>query len=275
MSALGGTIDIPKIGPVKKVYAYGAGGLLVAYVGWRYYTAGRSGTVPAAGEDTELGTSSVTDTPGGTAGGGGTSGYVDTSGTDGMVLSNDQWTAKASDLLQRGGWDAQVILTALGKYLGHQALTDSEILLVRAALAVAGPPPVGSFVIVHQTGDGVSPSAPLAPAPSPAPVVPAGPKIPTPTKTVLPLVAKAPTAIKSAPAKAGQASVTPKTLPAGPVYADVRANERMGDWQGRVIASFGFAPTLVELRKLNPTKGAVLEKMDYNTPHPAVQLRIK
>lgn len=278
MSVLSGTVTIPKVGPVKKVYAYGAGGLIAAYVGWRYWAA--RGTSSPAAVDTELDTGSVTDAPPGAGSASGNVQYAgssDTTGTDGLVLTNDQWANKAAGLLVFAGWDSQVILATLGKYLARQPLSDTEATLVRAALAVTGSPPVGTFVIVHQTGDAISPSAPPVTAP-PAATAPVSTGLPANATVSIPLTGSAPLIIDTKPTSStGLVSAVPATTTTNPIMVTAKANESMAAFQGRVFATagIGFAPTYVNLKKLNGGQAAVLEKMYNGEKHPAVSLRIK
>lgn len=73
--------------------------------------------------------------------------------------TNADWTQTAVKLMGTSGYDPATVTSALGKYLGNQELSDAEALVVRAALALAGPPPVGTYTI--KTG--------VTPAPTPTP----------------------------------------------------------------------------------------------------------
>jgi len=71
--------------------------------------------------------------------------------------TNADWTQTALKLMNGAGYDGATVTAALGKYLANQELTDAEALVVRAALGLAGPPPVGTYTV--KTG--------VTPAPKP------------------------------------------------------------------------------------------------------------
>lgn len=163
------TINVPKVGPVKKVYAYGAGGLVAAYVLWRYYQAG---SAPAAPTEYQPDSSSVTQSGSGPLTSDRTGNTVDTPDGDAPITTNAQWTMAAQDRLSLAGWQDQTIVQALGKYLSRQPLTDPEALIVRSALAVAGPPPQGGpYTIILVTGGNTTAPKPQVPPKMAAPTV--------------------------------------------------------------------------------------------------------
>lgn len=144
------TITVPKVGPVKKVYVYGAGGLAAAYVLWRYWSAAQTPATPA---EYEPDTSSVTQAGSGPLTSDRTGNTVDTPDGDAPITTNAQWSITAQERLSLAGWNDQTVAQAIGKYLGRQPLTDSEALIIRAALAFAGPPPTGGpYTIVLVSG---------------------------------------------------------------------------------------------------------------------------
>lgn len=125
------------------------------YIGWRYWQA-RNGTGADAGTDPT--TSDFAD--GGTAPsvigavspdnsyGSDTGSDTGDSGNDPTrFTTNAQWTAYVSTQLQ-SGYEYSAIVTALGNYLGSQPLSSDQQTIVRAAIAVGGYPPVGSFSII-------------------------------------------------------------------------------------------------------------------------------
>lgn len=146
-------VEIPKVGRVpKKVLipiVVGAGGFVV----WKYYTARNSvgeGEVP---EDLGFEDPGVLPPvagavkPGNEYGEGSAPPSADDFGFTGH--SNDEWTQYATvQLSQSDRWSYADIVTALGNYLDHKPLTTLHQDIARAAIAVAGPPPVGTFVIV-------------------------------------------------------------------------------------------------------------------------------
>jgi hypothetical protein len=161
------TINVPKVGPVKKVYVLAGVGTVAAYVLWRYYAAASSSGAPAEPGEYQPDTSSVTQSGSAPTTGDRTGNTTDTTGTDGLILTNDQWTQRAVELLGVAGWEDRTVLTALGKWLSRQALTDQEALIVRSATAITGQPPVGGPYPINLVAGGHStpakPEVPKAP----------------------------------------------------------------------------------------------------------------
>jgi hypothetical protein len=164
---LEGSVDVPAIGKTKKVYVLVPAGLAAAYVGWRWYQA-RSGAnaAPAPGADGTYTTPDLTDmglsTTGGLGNVTGNTGSTVTDGTrPGSIDDNAAWTAAATERLGDAGWDRQAVQAALGEFLARRALDKSEAAIVRAALAVAGQPPVGGpYPVIEEaaTGTGTLPA---------------------------------------------------------------------------------------------------------------------
>jgi hypothetical protein len=159
-------VDNPVTSPLKslkgnkKVLLYVGGGAAV-FVLWRYWQA-RQATpvvVPSAG-DTSV-----------AQGGGGEP--MENTNVGNQVLNtpanNAQWTQEAVSLMTNQGWDPATVSIALGKYLNGQGLTDSEIIIVQAALALAGHPPIGTYGLIK-----VSNPTPT-PTPTPTATVPGVP----------------------------------------------------------------------------------------------------
>ena len=157
----GGTVDVPKIGRVKKIYVWGALGAVAVFVGWRYYQAARTpagDTAPPVTGDVgaPVDTSGVVGAP--------ASGNVQYAGTvtdttqqteprPGNFSNNAQWTSYAIDKLVEQGRPAASVGSALGDYLAKRPVDQSEEAIIVAALAVAGAPPVGGpYTIIHQVG---------------------------------------------------------------------------------------------------------------------------
>lgn len=151
---MSGEINVPKVGPVQKKVVIGVGVLVVGYLGYRYYVAGSGaesvddtatddtgyedgGTIPAVDGATDWygsGTSSTGDT---------------TSSTSQALTTNAQWTQFATNqLLAVDAASGADIAAALGNYLNGRALTTAQQAIVNAAIAYAGYPPVGTFVVV-------------------------------------------------------------------------------------------------------------------------------
>lgn len=149
------TVDVPKVGRVKKQYLYVAAAGAGGYVLWRYYRASQQAAADAAaapepesagtiGADIGSGSGGYYD-PNGDAGIGGTT-------TVGDVISTDQqWYDKALVALEDAGYDTGAAALALGKYLRTEPLTAKEQDMVKVALAAAGNPPSGAKAIVTDT----------------------------------------------------------------------------------------------------------------------------
>lgn len=154
--------SLPGFAENRKAYI-AAGSTAAVYVAWRWYQSRQAGSEPV---DTTMDTGSVTDVAGGAYG----PGNVQYGGTDtGEYVSpqtNAEWTREAVQELVSQGWDGALVQAALGKYLTAQPVTTDEETIIRAAIGVAGSPPVGSHTIIHK-------SAP-APAPVAKPAMPTG-----------------------------------------------------------------------------------------------------
>lgn len=148
----GATIDVPKVGRVKRSYVIAAGVGVAVFVLWRYWASASSSADDAAPADTEVDDSSVTDSPGGPTTSDRTGNTYSDENTDGVITTNDQWSNAALERLSLTGWDTTAVATALGKYLTRQALDPKEALIIRAAIAVTGLPPVGGpYEIIEST----------------------------------------------------------------------------------------------------------------------------
>lgn len=150
---MGDTIDIPKVGSIKKTQAIAvvgvAGGILV-YAWWR----SRSAVVDdgQAAEEVPLPDPFQGLTESGAGGGGPASGYSSGSGGSDTATSapttNAAWSQLAAEKLA-SSYEPQVIDAALGRYLGRQPLTTLDQEVVRAAIARAGyPPENGPFTVI-------------------------------------------------------------------------------------------------------------------------------
>ncbi|HEY2087446.1 MAG TPA: fibronectin type III domain-containing protein [Mycobacterium sp.] len=144
-------VDVPKVGKVdKKVLipiVVAAGG----YVAYRYYKARQdAAAVPTdPGMSDQLGglgpgvtnPSSNVGLP-----------IVDTSGssTGGFQgTTNSQWSEFVTERLQQDGrWSYSVIAVALGNLLSDRPLTSEQQDIARAAIGIAGQPPVGYHTII-------------------------------------------------------------------------------------------------------------------------------
>jgi hypothetical protein len=149
------TIDIPKVGHVPKVAVVGVGVAAAGFVGWKWWNARNA--VPA-GDPTADGSFQDPGTLPAVAGAG-TVPYGGT-GSDagtGQITTNSAWTNDAlAKLTATGAYDAGKVAEALGNYLGAQPLSTEQQAIVRAAIAVSGNPPVGTFYIVPGGNVGLS-----------------------------------------------------------------------------------------------------------------------
>lgn len=157
-----GTVKVPGIGPVKKVYVYvgvGAVGVLAAYLMYRRQQAlDAAAAVPA---DADLGTG-LTTPPGSDVYGGATAGGAPTADPNitPMPTTNVEWTQQVLDYFS---WlEPGFVSSTVGKYLARVPLTSDEGNFVRQAWAARGKPPEGPDTFTL-TSDGNSPGT--APAP--------------------------------------------------------------------------------------------------------------
>jgi hypothetical protein len=167
-----GSVEVPKLGKVPKPVLFGVGGLAAAFVGWRWYAARKAAA--AAPADPGTGTDPGFQDPGtlpqvqGAAAGVSGLPYADPTAGVGTVgdygftgTTNSQWTEYAAQQLQQSDtWSYTDVVGALGQYLAHRPLSQLQVQIVQAAIAVAGSPPVGSFSVVPggEVGISVAPS---------------------------------------------------------------------------------------------------------------------
>ena len=146
-------VNVPKIGKVKKVYVWGAIGVVGAYVAWRWYSAGAAGSGETEDATADVGDGVATGGAG-AAGGSGNVQYAGSTTDTDAIDTNAEWTQKAVELLSNAGYNATTVYAALGDYLSGAPLTATEQTIVRAALAAVGAPPVGGpYVIREQVGE--------------------------------------------------------------------------------------------------------------------------
>lgn len=137
--------------------------VVVVYAWWKNSTVAAE-DIPA---DTTYDDGYVTQaTPGDLGYSSGTSAGSDSGSSDyagiPLLRTNADWTRYATEQLSAAGRDPATVQSALGKYLDRQPLTGAEQDVVRAALAAAGKPPEGSFVITPAI-EAPAPSALSAP----------------------------------------------------------------------------------------------------------------
>lgn len=145
------SVDVPKIGKVDKKVVVPIVVAAAGFVGYRYWKARKDAAnapVDPGYEDmsgglgpgvTNPNTSNLglpEDTSGATTGG--------FRGT-----TNSEWSEYVTDRLQQDGrWSYSVIAVALGNFLNDRPLTSDQQDIVRAALGIAGSPPVGYHSVI-------------------------------------------------------------------------------------------------------------------------------
>lgn len=143
------TIDIPKVGPVKKqqVVILGAAAAgIVGYAWWRSRSTpadtGEDPTAAPAPEDPYEGLTHTGD-------GGPVGGYDDRSSDTGTTgpTTNADWRALVKERLAES-YESRLIDDALGRYLNRRPLSTMDQTIVQDAIAAAGYPPVGSYTII-------------------------------------------------------------------------------------------------------------------------------
>ena len=140
----------------KRVW-YWTGGIAGIYVVYRYWRASKDAAAAATASDQTAMDTGLAVGGGGAYGTGGSSGTGGTTATG--IVTNADWSQAALAALVNVGWDAGTVASSLGRYLDHQALTDAEITIVRAAIALTGLPPQGSYVIIHSPATATTPPA--------------------------------------------------------------------------------------------------------------------
>ncbi|MFF8495179.1 fibronectin type III domain-containing protein [Streptomyces albidoflavus] len=155
---LTGKVDVPGLGSVDKRVVLGIGGLAAVFVGWKWWQARDSAAYDPEAEGIDPGMEDPgllppvagAVRPGNDYGlpeGDGSSSGSDSYGFTGKT--NSQWTQyAAAQLAQSARWEYTDIAQALGAYLANKALTSDQQSIVQAAIAVAGHPPQGSYVII-------------------------------------------------------------------------------------------------------------------------------
>lgn len=141
-------VKVPKVGKMNRKILIPIAVGAAAYIGWRYYQASKvsavttvdpgmtdPGTLPGVS-----GALPADNLFGGTTGG--------TGGSTSQVTTNAQWSDVVMGKLAGDQWTNSQIAAALGNLLTSQPLSDDQQTIVRAAIGVAGYPPVGSFNII-------------------------------------------------------------------------------------------------------------------------------
>ena len=172
-------MKIPGIGETKPTYVYiGVGVAIVGVMYWRKKNAAASAaaaaSVSSAGASTDSGIDPSTGLPyadetssayGGSSSYGGYGGidpatgvpYIYESGGTGTtntsgITTDSQWAQQAEgDLVSTFGYSLTVAQSAVTKYMGQSlhGLNDTEYEAMSAIIAELGPPPKGSFRLIH------------------------------------------------------------------------------------------------------------------------------
>lgn len=125
------------------------------YIGWQWWSArGAAAAGPPVTGDigSPLEASGIVGAP---ASGNTQYAGTTTDGTNGQAITtNAQWTAAAVERLSAsGGFETGAVYAALGDFLARRPLSTSEQIIVRAAVAAAGQPPVGGpYAVIEQVG---------------------------------------------------------------------------------------------------------------------------
>jgi hypothetical protein len=154
--ALGGTVTLPGVGPVKKKIVVLVGTGAAAFVLWRYWQARQAGaSADAAAQDPGMTDGGVLPSVAGAVKDdnsygvpGGSSGTSDSYGFTGTT--NSQWTQYAANQLSAASdkWSYGDVVEALGAFVNNRPLTTTQQQIVQAAIGLAGPPPEGTHPII-------------------------------------------------------------------------------------------------------------------------------
>lgn len=143
-------VDVPVAGKVDKRVIIGVGVAAGGFVAYRYYKARNA-------VSSDVSTDGSFEDPGVLPGVAGAikpdnmygSGDTTQTSDSSAVTTNSAWSQLAlAQLSQSDRWSYADMAAALGNYLDGQPLSDDQQAIVRAAIAVAGHPPVGSPSII-------------------------------------------------------------------------------------------------------------------------------
>lgn len=152
-------VKIPGIGNVEQKWVFGGAALVLGIVGyawWKRGTAAADTTIPVAGTVDDAFTDASQDAYQGAFGTPALTVHPDTGDSISPPTTNDDWTRRAIEALTTVNYDPTAAAAALGKYITRQALSGPEADMVRYAVAVVGPPPVGSFPITSGSTGGTA-----------------------------------------------------------------------------------------------------------------------
>jgi hypothetical protein len=175
----GAAVKLPGVGEVPRAYVAVGGAAVVGAVGFAYLRRGAGGS---ADPSAEVAAADPTGTTGDYAAGvdayanpapAGSTTAASPAEVDPDTLpptTNAAWTSRAVERLADVGYDPQAIAAACGRYLGRQPLASAaEVEIVRTALAMVGPPPLGDYSLIGPTPATTSTPAPPSSAALKAP----------------------------------------------------------------------------------------------------------
>jgi hypothetical protein len=146
-------LDVPKVGPVNKKVVIAVVVAAGGYIGYRYWQSRSSvGTGDPAATDPGMTDGGVL--PGVAGAVSPTNSYGSGSTVDPSVggftgTTNSEWTDYVSSRLsQSDRWSYTAIVVGLGNFIDNRPLSSEQQDIARAAIGLAGYPPVGSHTIV-------------------------------------------------------------------------------------------------------------------------------
>jgi len=156
-------IDVPKLGKINKKVLIPVVAVAAGFIGWRYWQARNN---PTDSEAVDPGLEDPGTLPG-VAGavkpdnGYGSGNTGGSGGGSGQITTNGEWSQFVIEKLAGDRWTNSELAEALGNFLTDRPLSDAQQAIVRAGVAVAGYPPVGSHNIIPggNTGLTVAPNA--------------------------------------------------------------------------------------------------------------------
>lgn len=156
------TVEIPKLGSVKKSYLLVGGAAAAGIVGYALYKR-RQNT--AAAQQSGANAQSALDqamTPADYSSGSTVNSTTSTSLAGSLPVDNGTWYDTAIQKMQLAGYDPGVVSAAIAKWEAHQPLTQDEANIVNAARAAVGedPPQGGPFPVIIQSGTSGSTGVP-------------------------------------------------------------------------------------------------------------------
>lgn len=152
-------VKVPGIGNVEQKWVFGGAALVLGIVGyawWKRGTAAADTGVTTQEPVTDPFTDASVDAYQGAFGTPALTAHPDTGDSIFPPTTNDEWTRRAIEALTTVNYDPTAAAAALGKYITRQSLSAPEADMVRYAVAVVGPPPVGSFPITAGPSGGTA-----------------------------------------------------------------------------------------------------------------------